>query len=38
MFVPEMNFLPGSTSERINCYRVLDDNGQTFSKSKFQEV
>ncbi|XP_074567420.1 2-oxoisovalerate dehydrogenase subunit alpha 2, mitochondrial isoform X1 [Curcuma longa] len=38
MFVPEMNFLPGSTSERINCYRVLDDNGQTFSKSKFQEL
>ncbi|KAG6475651.1 hypothetical protein ZIOFF_064880 [Zingiber officinale] len=38
MFVPEMNFLPGSTSERINCYCVLDDNGQTFSKSKFQEL
>lgn len=38
MFVPEMRFLPGSPNERINCYRVLDDNGQTISGSRFQEV
>ncbi|RWW18553.1 hypothetical protein BHE74_00032900 [Ensete ventricosum] len=38
MFVPEMRFLPGSPNERINCYRVLDENGQTISGSRFQEV
>ncbi|WOL11917.1 2-oxoisovalerate dehydrogenase subunit alpha 2, mitochondrial [Canna indica] len=38
MFVPEMKFLPASPSERINCYRVLDYNGQTISGSSFPEV
>jgi 2-oxoisovalerate dehydrogenase E1 component alpha subunit len=33
-----MNFLPESTRERINCYRVLDDDGRTISGSRFQEV
>ncbi|WVZ88761.1 hypothetical protein U9M48_035237 [Paspalum notatum var. saurae] len=37
-FVAEMNFLPDSQKERINCYRVLDDDGRTISGSKFQEV
>ncbi|KAJ1265113.1 hypothetical protein BS78_08G054000 [Paspalum vaginatum] len=37
-FVAEMNFLPDSQRERINCYRVLDDDGRTISDSKFQEV
>ncbi|CAN6335738.1 unnamed protein product [Urochloa humidicola] len=37
-FVAEMNFLPESHGERINCYRVLDDNGRTISGSRFQEV
>ncbi|PWZ43536.1 2-oxoisovalerate dehydrogenase subunit alpha 2, mitochondrial [Zea mays] len=37
-FVAEMNFLPESTRERINCYRVLDDDGRTISGSRFQEV
>nr|ACF85669.1 unknown [Zea mays] len=36
-FVAEMNFLPESTRERINCYRVLDDDGRTISGSRFQE-
>lgn len=38
MFIPEMRFLSESTGERISCYRVLDDNGQTISGSSFQEV
>ncbi|KAF0888146.1 hypothetical protein E2562_010844 [Oryza meyeriana var. granulata] len=37
-FVAEMNFLPESQKERINCYRVLDDDGRTISGSRFQEV
>lgn len=37
-FVAEMNFLPGSQRERINCYRVLNDDGTTISGSRFQEV
>ncbi|OEL18275.1 2-oxoisovalerate dehydrogenase subunit alpha 2, mitochondrial [Dichanthelium oligosanthes] len=37
-FVAEMNFLPESHGERINCYRVLDDDGRTKSGSRFQEV
>ncbi|GJN13623.1 hypothetical protein PR202_gb00348 [Eleusine coracana subsp. coracana] len=37
-FEAEMNFLPESKAERINCYRVLDDDGQTISGSRFQEV
>lgn len=37
-FVAEMNFLPESQRERINCYRVLDDDGRTISGSRFQEV
>jgi 2-oxoisovalerate dehydrogenase E1 component alpha subunit len=37
-FVAEMNFLPDSMKERINCYRVLDDDGRTISGSRFQEV
>ncbi|GJM87840.1 hypothetical protein PR202_ga03834 [Eleusine coracana subsp. coracana] len=37
-FEAEMNFLPESKGERINCYRVLDDDGQTISGSRFQEV
>jgi 2-oxoisovalerate dehydrogenase E1 component alpha subunit len=36
--VAEMNFLPDSMKERINCYRVLDDDGRTISGSRFQEV
>ncbi|KAM3273213.1 hypothetical protein ACQJBY_042906 [Aegilops geniculata] len=37
-FVGEMNFLPESQRERINCYRVLDDDGGTIYGSRFQEV
>lgn len=37
-FVAEMNFLPESQRERINCYCVLDDDGRTISGSIFQEV
>uniref|UniRef100_A0A453D7B4 Dehydrogenase E1 component domain-containing protein n=1 Tax=Aegilops tauschii subsp. strangulata TaxID=200361 RepID=A0A453D7B4_AEGTS len=33
-----MNFLPESQRERINCYRVLDDDGGTIYSSRFQEV
>lgn len=38
MFVPELRFLAESPGERISCYRVLDDDGQTISGSSFQEV
>lgn len=38
MFVSEMRFLSESPSERVNCYRVLDDDGNTISDSHFQEV
>ncbi|XP_020680288.1 2-oxoisovalerate dehydrogenase subunit alpha 2, mitochondrial isoform X2 [Dendrobium catenatum] len=37
-FISEMRFLSESTGERISCYRVLDDNGQTISGSSFKEV
>ncbi|XP_062203092.1 2-oxoisovalerate dehydrogenase subunit alpha 2, mitochondrial-like isoform X2 [Phragmites australis] len=37
-FVAEMNFLPESQRERVNCYRVLDDDGRTISGSRFREV
>lgn len=38
MFVSEMRFLSESPSERVNCYRVLDDDGNTISDSHFEEV
>lgn len=38
MFIPEMRFLEESPGERISCYRVLDDDGQTISGSIFREV
>lgn len=37
-FESEMRFLSESPSERVNCYRVLDDDGDTISGSRFQEV
>lgn len=37
-FEAKMNFLPESKEERIDCYRVLDDDGRTVSGSTFQEV
>jgi hypothetical protein len=37
-FIAEMRFLAESPSERISCYRVLDDDGQTISGSRFKEV
>ncbi|KAJ6815747.1 uncharacterized protein M6B38_132865 [Iris pallida] len=37
MFVSEMAF-QSESRERINCYRVLDDNGRIISGSCFQEV
>jgi 2-oxoisovalerate dehydrogenase E1 component alpha subunit len=37
-FVAEMGFLAESPKERISCYRVLDDCGQTMSGSRFKEV
>lgn len=38
MFVSEMRFLSESPAERVNCYRVLDDDGETISGSFFQEI
>ncbi|XP_020246298.1 2-oxoisovalerate dehydrogenase subunit alpha 2, mitochondrial isoform X1 [Asparagus officinalis] len=38
MFDSEMRFLAESPTERIRCYRVLDDDGGTISGSVFQEV
>lgn len=37
-FIAEMEFLAELSKERINCYRVLDDDGQTISGSSFKEV
>ncbi|CAA6660384.1 unnamed protein product [Spirodela intermedia] len=37
-FVAEMEFLAELLKERINCYRVLDDDGRTISGSSFKEV
>ncbi|MQM18806.1 hypothetical protein Taro_051802 [Colocasia esculenta] len=37
-FVADMRFLSESPKERVNCYRVLDDDGQAISGSSFKEV
>ncbi|KAI3761728.1 hypothetical protein L1987_52149 [Smallanthus sonchifolius] len=34
----EMRFLPGSSEKRVQCYRVLDDNGYPLSSTQFQHV
>jgi hypothetical protein len=34
-FEAKMNFVPESKEERINCYRVLDDDGRTICGSTF---
>ncbi|CAL5204355.1 unnamed protein product [Lathyrus oleraceus] len=37
-FVPHMRFLSESTQERIPCYRVLDDNGDTILGTQSVQV
>lgn len=37
-FTPEMKFIPQSSTERIRCYRVLDDNGQPITNRNFVQV
>ncbi|XP_078433962.1 thiamine diphosphate-binding fold (THDP-binding) superfamily protein [Wolffia australiana] len=37
-FTPEMRFLAGSSTERIRCYRVLDEDGRLIPGSSFREV
>lgn len=33
-FTSEMRFLPESSEKRVQCYRVLDDNGYELSSPK----
>lgn len=37
-FTPEMKFIPQSSTERIRCYRVLDDNGQPITNRNFVQI
>lgn len=37
-FTPEIRFISESNSERVPCYRVLDDNGQLITNSQFVQV
>lgn len=37
-FTPEMEFVSPSSTERIRCYRVLDDNGQPITNHNFVQV
>ncbi|KAI3672799.1 hypothetical protein L6452_38899 [Arctium lappa] len=37
-FTSEMNFLPGSSEKRVQCYRVLDENGYHVSSTTMEHV
>ncbi|XP_076910944.1 2-oxoisovalerate dehydrogenase subunit alpha 1, mitochondrial-like [Bidens hawaiensis] len=37
-YTDEMRFLPGSSEKRVQCYRVLDDEGYPLSSTQFQHV
>ncbi|XP_024972530.1 2-oxoisovalerate dehydrogenase subunit alpha 1, mitochondrial-like [Cynara cardunculus var. scolymus] len=37
-FTSEMSFLPESSEKRVQCYRVLDDNGYPLSSTQFKHV
>ncbi|KAJ9560264.1 hypothetical protein OSB04_005424 [Centaurea solstitialis] len=37
-FTSEMTFLPESSEKRVQCYRVLDDNGYPLSSKQFEHV
>lgn len=37
-FTSEMSFLPESSEKRVQCYRVLDDNGYPLSSTRFEHV
>jgi 2-oxoisovalerate dehydrogenase E1 component alpha subunit len=37
-FTPEMEFISPSSTERIRCYRVLDDNGQPITNHNFVQI
>ncbi|XP_071741778.1 2-oxoisovalerate dehydrogenase subunit alpha 1, mitochondrial-like [Rutidosis leptorrhynchoides] len=37
-FTSEMSFLHKSSKKRVQCYRVLDDNGYPLSSSQYQHV
>lgn len=37
-FTPEIHFISESNEERVPCYRVLDDNGQQLTNSRFIPV
>ncbi|KAL0709266.1 hypothetical protein Bca4012_016244 [Brassica carinata] len=37
-FTPEIRFISESNEERVPCYRVLDDNGQQLTNSRFVPV
>ncbi|KVH98660.1 Dehydrogenase, E1 component [Cynara cardunculus var. scolymus] len=37
-FTSEMSFLPESSEKRVQCYRVLDDNGYPLSSTQFKHM
>ncbi|KAJ9564906.1 hypothetical protein OSB04_000872 [Centaurea solstitialis] len=37
-FTSEMNFLPGSSEKRVQCYRVLDEDGYPLSSTTMEHV
>ncbi|KAF2616310.1 hypothetical protein F2Q70_00007235 [Brassica cretica] len=37
-FTPQIHFISESNEERVPCYRVLDDNGQQLTNSRFVPV
>ncbi|KAL8225632.1 hypothetical protein R6Q57_018189 [Mikania cordata] len=37
-YTSEMRFLPGSSENRVECYRVLDDDGYPLSSTPFQHI
>jgi hypothetical protein len=38
VLTPEMRFISESTEERVQCYRVLDNDGQLIMCSNFKKV
>nr|XP_043607867.1 2-oxoisovalerate dehydrogenase subunit alpha 1, mitochondrial-like [Erigeron canadensis] len=37
-YTSKMNFLPGTSEKRVQCYRVLDEDGHTILSNKMEHV
>lgn len=37
-YTTEMNFLPGSSKTRVECYRILDEDGYQVSSNMLKHV